>query len=70
MASYRCYIGCTMKRRKPQAQRKEDSIRIRVTADQKRALNEKAKRRGLGVSSWLLSLGLSAPEQPMSQISG
>lgn len=40
--------------------RKEDSIRIRVTAEQKQTLTEAAERSGLGVSSWLLSVGLRA----------
>jgi uncharacterized protein (DUF1778 family) len=38
--------------------RKEESIRIRVTVAQKEALTEAASRDGLGVSSWLLMLGL------------
>ncbi|HEY3817057.1 MAG TPA: hypothetical protein VGL81_07800 [Polyangiaceae bacterium] len=48
----------TVKRRKPKAQRKEDQIRIRVTDAQKKILTDAATRSGLGVSSWLLSLGL------------
>jgi uncharacterized protein (DUF1778 family) len=40
--------------------RKEDSIRIRVTEEQKQALTEAAERSGLGVSSWLLMLGMRA----------
>jgi uncharacterized protein (DUF1778 family) len=47
-----------MKHRKPQKQRKEDSIRIRVTEEQKRTLMEGAARQGLDVSAWLRSLGL------------
>jgi uncharacterized protein (DUF1778 family) len=46
------------KRRKPKALRKEDSIRIRVSDAQKKALTDAATRAGLGVSSWLLMLGL------------
>lgn len=46
------------KRRKPKALRKEDSIRIRVSDMQKRELTMAATRAGLGVSSWLLMLGL------------
>lgn len=38
--------------------RKEDQIRIRLTEDQKVVLTDAATRAGLGVSSWLLSLGL------------
>jgi uncharacterized protein (DUF1778 family) len=47
-----------MKRRKPKALRKDDMIRIRVTADQKRVLAEAAERAGLDVSAWLRVLGL------------
>jgi hypothetical protein len=39
-------------------------IPVRVTSEQKKALTDKAKRRGLGVSTWLLNLGLTAPETP------
>ena len=45
-------------RRKPKAMRKDFSIRIRVTDGQKKALTDAAARAGLGVSSWLLMLGL------------
>lgn len=38
--------------------RKEDQIRIRVTSDQKETLTQAAEVAGLGVSSWLLSVGL------------
>lgn len=48
------------KRRKPKAARKEDSIRIRVTEEQKRVLTKAAKDSGVGVSTWLLTLGLAA----------
>jgi uncharacterized protein (DUF1778 family) len=43
--------------------RKEDSIHIRLTADQKQTLTEAAERAGLGVSSWLLAIGLRAAEE-------
>lgn len=54
------------KRLKPASERKEAVIPIRCTEAQKRMLMEKAKHRGLGLSSWLLSLGMSAPEKPQS----
>jgi uncharacterized protein (DUF1778 family) len=44
------------KRRKPV--RKEESIHIRLTAEQKDGLTEAATRAGLGLSTWLLMLGL------------
>jgi hypothetical protein len=47
-----------MKRRKPKAQRKEQSIRVRVTEAQKRALTDVATRAGLDVSAWLRAIGL------------
>jgi len=43
--------------------RKEDSIRIRVTEDQKRILTDAAEHAGLGVSSWLLTVGLRAAQE-------
>jgi uncharacterized protein (DUF1778 family) len=46
------------KRRKPKAMRKDADVRIRVTDAQKKSLTEAAARAGLGVSSWLLMLGL------------
>lgn len=46
------------KRQRRKAVRKEESIRIRVTEAQKQALTEAATGAGLGVSSWLLMLGL------------
>jgi uncharacterized protein (DUF1778 family) len=48
--------GSKPKRRK--VVRKESQIHIRVTDEQKAALTEAATRAGLGVSSWLLMLGL------------
>jgi hypothetical protein len=45
-------------RRKDEADRKEEVIKIRVTTDQKATLTEAASRDGLDVSSWLRSLGL------------
>ncbi|HEV3193983.1 MAG TPA: hypothetical protein VGY54_25935 [Polyangiaceae bacterium] len=48
----------TKKRRKPKALRKEKDIRIRVTDAQKRTLVDAAAKSGIGVSSWLLTLGL------------
>lgn len=38
--------------------RKEDQIRIRVTAEQKELLTRAADKAGAGVSSWLLIVGL------------
>jgi hypothetical protein len=50
----------TVKRRKPKAQRKEATIQIRLTAEQKRVLTDAAERAGLDVSSWLRNLGLTS----------
>jgi uncharacterized protein (DUF1778 family) len=47
-----------MKRRKQKAERKEASVRIRVTADQKDALTKAATKAGLDVSGWLRSIAL------------
>ncbi len=51
-------MASTKKRRKPASQRKEEIVRIRLTAEQKTALSEAATKMGLGLSSWLLNLGL------------
>lgn len=56
-----CGYNCRMtekRRRKPKAQRKEADIRIRVTDAQKKTLVDAATREGLGVSSWMLRVGL------------
>jgi uncharacterized protein (DUF1778 family) len=47
-----------VKRRKPKRLRKEDSIRIRVTEDQKRLLTEAARADGTDLGPWLLGLGM------------
>jgi uncharacterized protein (DUF1778 family) len=49
-----------VKRRKPRDERKEDLVRIRVTAEQKRILTEAAKNDGQSLSPWLLFQGLKA----------
>ncbi len=50
------------RRQKSDAERKSLIIPVRVNAKQKKALERKAKARGLGVSTWLLQLGLSEPD--------
>jgi uncharacterized protein (DUF1778 family) len=45
---------------KPASQRKSHWIKIRVTADQKKALTKAATRDGQGLSPWLLALGMRA----------
>jgi predicted HicB family RNase H-like nuclease len=47
-----------MKRRKPKRQRKEGTIQIRVSFEQKEALVSAAHRAGLELSSWLRQIGL------------
>ena len=49
-----------VKRRKPKAHRKDEMLRIRVTAAQKRLLIAAAERDALDVSAWLRQLGLRA----------
>ena len=48
------------KGRKAKSQRKDDDIRIRVTAEQKRTLSNAAAREGLDLSTWLRQLALRA----------
>jgi uncharacterized protein (DUF1778 family) len=45
-------------RRKPKARRKEESIRLRLTTEQKKTFEAAAERAGLDVSSWLRALGM------------
>jgi uncharacterized protein (DUF1778 family) len=45
-------------RRRPST--KDDVVRLRVTAGQKRALTDAAARDGLQLSAWLRQLGLRA----------
>ena len=47
-----------MKRRKPKADRKEATILIRLTDEQKATLAAAAKKAGLDLSGWLRSVGL------------
>ena len=56
-----------VKRRKPQGIRKGAVIGVRCTDSQKASLEEKAKRRGLGRSHWLLQLGLTQPDDPTAK---
>jgi len=46
------------KRRKTQAERKEDVIKIMVTAEQKRLFTDTANAAGLDVSNWLRTLAI------------
>lgn len=57
-AAKRASKADTKERRKDASDRKEDQIRIRVTTEQKTILTEAATKAGLGVSGWLLSVGL------------
>ena len=54
----------TVKHRKPKRERKEDRIIIRVTEEQKATLAAAAVKTGLGVSPWLLSVGLREAQKP------
>jgi len=49
-------MATRIKRRK--ATRKEETVQIRMTAEQKEVLAAAAARRGLPMSTWLLTLGL------------
>lgn len=52
------YTLADMKRRKSKAERKEATILIRLTDEQKAILHEAAERAGLDLSSWMRSVGL------------
>lgn len=45
-------------RRKPKSERKEATILVRLTDGQKATLTRAAKKTGLGLSGWLLSMAL------------
>lgn len=47
-----------MKRRKPKDERKETSIRIRVTFEQKATMDEFARKAGLDTSGWMRFLAM------------
>jgi uncharacterized protein (DUF1778 family) len=47
--------GTKVKRRKSKAQRKEDSIRIRLTEAQKERFTAVSEKLGFTLSSWVLS---------------
>jgi uncharacterized protein (DUF1778 family) len=53
----------TKRSKGPKKARKELTIMIRVTGEQKRRLAEAATHAGLGLSSWLLTTGLQAIER-------
>ncbi len=44
--------------KKPEADRKGDLVRVRVTAEQRTMFAEAAAKAGLDLSSWLRSLGI------------
>jgi len=54
------------KRRKPKALRKEDFVRIRLTLAQKETLTAAAQRDGLGLSTWLLMLGMREAQKTVA----
>lgn len=49
-----------MRRRKPKAERKEQTIRVRLTDEQKELFVNSAAAAGLDVSAWLRWLGMQA----------
>ena len=52
------YTSARMKRRKQKSDRKEATILIRLTDEQKSRLVNAAKKAGLGLSGWVRSLAL------------
>ena len=47
-----------MKHRKPKDERKDEELRLRLTAAQKQAFTKAAQRAGLDLSNWLRSLAV------------
>lgn len=59
-----CMARATSTRPKRRKQvRKEDTIRLRVTTEQKQMLTNAAERAGASLSTWLLSVGLRAAQE-------
>jgi uncharacterized protein (DUF1778 family) len=58
-----------MKRKKPKAERKGETIRLRVTAKQKDTLARAADAQHLDVSTWLRALGLREAERALGPLS-
>ncbi len=50
--------------------RKEKSIQIRVTDEQKVTLTEAAEKAGIGVSSWMLTVSLEAAARKLADGGG
>jgi len=48
------------KRKRRKKIRKEDSIRLRVTTEQKKLLTDAATKAGVGLSAWMLMTTLKA----------
>jgi len=58
-----CFYGDTFampRPRKPKSQRREETITVKVTKEQKRILSAKAAKANTPVSTWLLNLGMGA----------
>ena len=53
-----------IKRRKPAADRKEDIIKVCVSAAQRKTMEAAAAREGVGVSTWLRIVGIRAAQLP------
>ena len=51
-----------MKRRKSRADRKEEQIRVRVTAEQKAAIEGAARSIGLEPAAWVRTVAVQAAE--------
>ena len=56
-----------IKRRKPKTERKETSIRIRLTADQKDTLTQAATESGLDLSGWIRDRALKSAKKERQQ---
>jgi len=58
--SYKWATLCSMAKSPARRSTKDDVVRMRVTAEQKRALTAAAAREGLELSAWLRQLALRA----------
>lgn len=51
-------MSTSVKRRKPKGERKEEMVRVRMTAEQRDVMEKAAEKAGLDLSGWLRMIAL------------
>lgn len=59
-----------IQRRKPDASRRETSIKVLTTADERELFQAAANKLGMSVSTWIRSLALAAARPPSGPMGG